>query len=65
MVIALTVGNLSVEMLIYILATSLSQTCKYSRIKPQNKQKRKEVKFLFKVSFARIVRREFDDSSVR
>ncbi|YAI82612.1 MAG: M16 family metallopeptidase [cyanobacterium endosymbiont of Rhopalodia sterrenbergii] len=64
-VTAVTVGNLPVETLIDIVVKSLSQTCSSSNLKPKNTQEQKAVKFLPEVPFTKIVRREFDDSSLR
>ena len=64
-VTAVTVGNLPVEALINIVAENFKQTCGYSRIKKNNGQEEKAVKFLPELPFTGIVRREFDDSSLQ
>ncbi|MGP0128356.1 MAG: M16 family metallopeptidase [cyanobacterium endosymbiont of Rhopalodia musculus] len=64
-VTAVTVGNLPVETLIDIVAKSFSQTCRSSSIKQKNAQEKKAVKFLPEVPFTKIVRREFEDSSLQ
>ena len=64
-VTAVAVGNLPVETLIDIVAKSFSQTYSSASVKPKNTQEEKVVKFLPEVPFKRIVRREFNNSSLQ